>query len=315
MVTLFKTVEQDTIIENPATRTPITGEISFKSDQTIVQYTDDTSLLDNATGTPNEQAPGADRYKIALTVVLNTDQASYLNIPFNANKVFSRTTENTQISKFVTIQKLEDGKELTPVIPRYSPESNRFAPVLAKRTFEESGNYCLNPFMIDIREAYNDGFNRGRIESTLNSEKEILTAQYAIGIEPSTAYVEGFRVEILNRKEILAPKARDEEVDEQVFTNSGKGRYVEGTINWTDSGVILPAFGATLNVLSQAGTDTSNNVIFNNLEYVSGNKYRLYFSLTGSTTLSDIAIARHLAIGTASSNTTFRFSTLGGTSF
>ena len=83
-----KLVNQESIIENPQENTPIQGAVSFKSDQTVVQFTSDSSLLDNATGTPNQQAPGADRYKISLTVVLNTDQQEYLNLPFNANKVF-----------------------------------------------------------------------------------------------------------------------------------------------------------------------------------------------------------------------------------
>ena len=306
-----KTVDQETLIENPQTKTPITGNVSFKSDQSIVTFTSDSSLLDNATGTPNEQAPGGDRYKISLTPVLTSDQAGYLDLPFNTNKVFPTTVSATETSKFVTLLKLENGKEITPVVPKYNPETNRFAPVLAKRTHEESGNYCLNPFVIDIREAYNDGNNRGRFTSTSSSEIAKLKSQYAIGIEPSVAYVEGYRVEILNRKEIVASKARDEEINEVVHTSTGQGTYVEGQVNWTGANNVLPAFGSALNVLAGDGTDTTNNVTFNNLEYVSGDKYRLYFSLTGSTTLADVKGAGRLAVGTNAA-TTFNFTALGG---
>ena len=36
---------------------------------------------------------------------------------------------------------------------------------LNDRTFEESGNYAINPFILDIREDYNDGSNFGRSTS------------------------------------------------------------------------------------------------------------------------------------------------------
>ena len=49
-------------------RANATGLIGFEVDESIVNYTQDTSLLDPAQSASNFQAPGADRYKIALTL-------------------------------------------------------------------------------------------------------------------------------------------------------------------------------------------------------------------------------------------------------
>lgn len=304
-----KLVPQTTIIENPLIDTPILGSVSFKSDQTSIQYTEDASLLDNATGTPNEQAPGADRYKINLTVVLNTDQQGYLNLPFNEGKVFDLTPPETSTSKFITIQEFENGKPINPVITKYNPETNRFANSIAKRTFEESGSYCLNPFVVDIREAYNDGGNRGRFETQTTTEKDLLKAKYSIGIEPSVAYVEGYRVETLNRKEILAEKARDKEIGEDVKVTAGNGTYVEGTVAVASAGA-LPAIGATLKLLDGSNAHTgSYDVIFENLVKITSTKYRLYYSLTGNTKHSTVRGLNSISDNT-SSNTGFRFSAI-----
>ena len=309
----IKIVNQETLIENPSIDTPITGNISFKAEETIVDYTQDAALLDNATGTPNQQAPGADRYKIALTVVLNTDQSDYLNIPFNDGKAFNLTPQETSLSKFITIQEYANGLPVTPVVTKYNPETNRFANSLAKRTFEESGSYCLNPFVIDVREAYNDGGNRGRFETKTETEKQALKANYSIGIEPSVAYVEGYRVETLNRKDIIAPKARDRELGEDVVLTSGTGLYVEGFLNGAQANVDMPDFGDTLNVLSNAGgTTTSGNVTFNNIEKISGSKYRLYFTLD-TATLPQLASAYH--IGITNHPTQFRITAGGSNTF
>ena len=308
-----KLVNQESIIENPQENTPIQGAVSFKSDQTVVQFTSDSSLLDNATGTPNQQAPGADRYKISLTVVLNTDQQEYLNLPFNANKVFDLTPPETSTSKFVTVQEFENGKPIDPVITKYNPETNRFGTTISKRTFEESGNYCLNPFVIDVREAYNDGGNRGRFEASNTTEKETLKSQYSIGIEPSVAYVEGYRVETLNRKEILANKARDKEIAESVSVTSGSGTYVEGTVAIA-SGGDLPAFGATLKVLNvSTGNGTSGDVTFNNLVKVTSTKYRLFYTPAANSSHAEVRDAFHIGTNSASTNTGFRFTAIGTT--
>jgi hypothetical protein len=50
--------------------TPLfTGEIGFKITQDVVGVADDASLYDNQGSTPNITSPGADRYRIQLTLI------------------------------------------------------------------------------------------------------------------------------------------------------------------------------------------------------------------------------------------------------
>ena len=47
----------------------VTTNVGFKAVESIVTAVDDTSLFDNQGATPNLTAPGADRYRIRLTIV------------------------------------------------------------------------------------------------------------------------------------------------------------------------------------------------------------------------------------------------------
>jgi hypothetical protein len=46
-----------------------TGIVGFKVTQDVVTATDDVSLYDNQGATPNLSSPGADRYRIRLTLI------------------------------------------------------------------------------------------------------------------------------------------------------------------------------------------------------------------------------------------------------
>lgn len=182
--------------------TELNGRCVFDIEESIVTYVDDSSLLDNATGSPNENAPGADRYKIAL----------------NLNFVPSTSTTIVENQQQIALLDIKNDRVITPVRTEYS----ELAKALAKRTEEESGDYTINPFKLDIREYYNDeAGNRGRYtpsqikELTGNtgwSNSEAITygeKRYVIGVEPSTAYVQGYRVELENKQELVVEKGRE----------------------------------------------------------------------------------------------------------
>ena len=97
--------------------------------ESIVTSSEDESLLDNSQGTPNYAAPGADRYKI------DTDF-----------QVVSFTTPPT---KFVELISINEGLS---TISQNQPNYNEIEKELARRTYEESGNYVVNDFKVSIRE-------------------------------------------------------------------------------------------------------------------------------------------------------------------
>ena len=67
----FVRCDEQTIILDKYTNTP-TYRVGLQIVESLQSSTDDSSLLDNATGTSNENAPGANRLKIALTLVNKT---------------------------------------------------------------------------------------------------------------------------------------------------------------------------------------------------------------------------------------------------
>lgn len=97
--------------------------------ETIVTPEEDTSLLDNSTGTPNYTAPGAHRYKIDL--VLNKKDAGF------------------ETESFILLMTLRNG------ILEYSAKGTSLSyleTLLARRTFDESGDYTVRPFDIETKE-------------------------------------------------------------------------------------------------------------------------------------------------------------------
>ena len=222
--------------QEKTTNTPkLTGTAVFDITESIVTSATDNSLLDNANGEPNDNAPGADRYKITLDLKfipsINTDAAALPRI------------------------KLLDIKEDKVVNPART-EYSELGKALAERTQEESGSYVLNPFKNEVREYYNDGAgNRGRYTSAeitnaggtplldLNGSTAIAEGKkrFIVGVEPGVAYVQGYRVELEDKQDVVCDKGR-ETTDEGTIDNYklsvNRGQYIEGSLTDSDSGVI-----------------------------------------------------------------------------
>jgi hypothetical protein len=134
----FVTVPRTTVVvEKYVTSVAtITCKVGIVYTESISTYEDDTSLLDNAAGTTNVSAPGADRYKI------NTD--------------FIKLGLEESQENFFELIRIEDG-EVQQLVN--GSQYNILEEALAERTFDESGNYVVREFTFDIRESRNN--NRG----------------------------------------------------------------------------------------------------------------------------------------------------------
>jgi hypothetical protein len=152
------------IHEIPETSLPIngTGEevIGFKVEYQISTYEQNPELLDPAVGFENYGLPGMDRRVTLPRWVVNDIQA-------------------------IPIYKLIDGVPTTVIAP---PEISGITPVLARRTFDESGNYLVTGM---------DGY----IEP-LNQDNVVLV------IEAGKAYILGFEINKLIPSKIIVPKAK-----------------------------------------------------------------------------------------------------------
>ena len=133
-----------------------TATVGFTITEDIVTSGDDTSLFDNQGATPNTASPGADRYRIRLTLV---------------NKTSVTASDN-----FVYFCDIVDG-EIEEVVTG-TEDYNKINDVLALRTKEESGNYVVRPFRVTFE------------DDSANGSTSNLIANISAG----TVYLNGYRV-------------------------------------------------------------------------------------------------------------------------
>jgi hypothetical protein len=182
--------------------------IGLKVTESTISSDVDNTLVDNAQGSPNYSAPGADRYKISTTLIKE---------PLD---IASRT-ENS----YITLLVIEDGKTTSDKTDKNS--GTELSERLARRTFEESGDYTVNPYQLNIREHLDDeAGNNGYLTSANGGDADKL----AIGIEKNVAYVKGFRIETNGTKylEVNKPRGDDAQVDvNQAQQTLNVGNYIE----------------------------------------------------------------------------------------
>jgi len=143
-----------------------TGTVGFKVTQEVISVNDDLSLYDNTGDVVNTAAPGADRYRITLTLV---DKA---NIETSDTFVFLANIENSKI-----VEEVEE-----------SDAYNKINELLALRTDEESGDYIVNPFNIHFEDVVAN-----------DSSLELI-------VSSGTAYVNGFRVDNPTTTKLVVPR-------------------------------------------------------------------------------------------------------------
>jgi hypothetical protein len=155
----FSRVSPQLTVVSKYSNTDFNKSVGFFTAEDIIDSNEDTSLLDNATGTYNYAAPGADRLKLTPElIVLDKDVA-------DAN------------TDFLPIIEFADGR---PYKQNQSTVYNVIGDEMAKRTYEESGNYVLDQFIVSTR------------DSTTFSET---ASVFKMNIDPGKAYINGYRVE------------------------------------------------------------------------------------------------------------------------
>mgnify|MGYP003642430204 CR=1 FL=1 len=117
---------EQSVIVSPYTDRPTGVVVGFATQEAIVNSSIDTSLLDNAAGYNNENAPGADRLKLTPVLVVNT------------------TTVAESSNNFLSLIKFDNGQ----LVELKKTQFADMGEVAAKRTYEESGDYVVEPFSV-----------------------------------------------------------------------------------------------------------------------------------------------------------------------
>ncbi len=136
----FVDVRSQRIILDNYTNNP-SYQVGLKIDEQIISAKDDPSLYDNAQGFTNYAAPGADRLKITLTLT-------------------KRLLDDTTDPDFFEILRVDEGN-IKKIVTK--TDYNIIKDWIAERTYEESGNYALQPFSISVDNSLNNRLGNGGI--------------------------------------------------------------------------------------------------------------------------------------------------------
>ena len=223
----FVSVPTSTVILDQYTNSP-SYKIGLSIKEEIVSASKANSdLFDNAVGFANESAPGADRFKISTTLIKKS------------------LTDSTD-QNFVELIRVRDG-----ILEEFvnTTDLNIFERELARRTYDESGDYYTKPFTLDIRESLNDRVsNRGLYfenETTQNGNTPSDDI-YTIQVSPGKAYVRGYEIDKIGTTGIDSLKPRTTRKKETQFVPVNAGNVV--TLN-NVSNVPKVGFGTDLVVL------------------------------------------------------------------
>lgn len=180
----FSRVLPQAIVVSKYSTSPNNVSVGFTSDESIIKYTVDSSLYDNAANTYNEAAPGADRLRIRPTLfVVNTDIGS-------------------SNSQFLPLVEFNDGvatKENRNTI------YNELAKEFESRTFESSGNFVINSFKGSTK------------EKTSNS------THFSVVVDSGLGYISGKRVQTLGvtNKDVIKSNTFFTEANQTITANYG----------------------------------------------------------------------------------------------
>jgi len=115
------------------------AKVGFLIKESIVTPEEDSSLYDNARGFSNYSAPGSHRLKIDLQLTV-------------------KEYDSSVDQDYVQLVVIKNG-EIQQLIK--STDYNLIEETLAKRTFDESGDYVVDDFSLDLREYYQNNNNKG----------------------------------------------------------------------------------------------------------------------------------------------------------
>jgi len=201
-----QTIALDKYGNNPTFR------IGLSITESILDEFDDESLLDPANGSPNFTAPGAHRFSISLLLDKKT----------------------TDSLNFVELSRIDNGViQSLKVNPIYSELGKQ----IARRTFDESGNYTTRPFNINLQP-----------HPTLPSTK------IRAALDNGKAYVHGYEYETTGTEVLDIDRSLDTNLvtDQQIYV-----RYGNYTIIDNPTGLFDISTQETINLYSTANVQTA----------------------------------------------------------
>tara|TARA_B100001250_G_scaffold96842_1_gene81098 strand:- start:1244 stop:8341 length:7098 start_codon:yes stop_codon:yes gene_type:complete len=190
----FVEVQQETLILDQYTNQP-TYRVGFFIKEELVTAVDDNTLYDNAAGYSNYTAPGADRFRITLSLG-------------------KKDIDDFNDENFIELLKTREGVDSFVADKTIYGE---IAKEWARRTYDESGDYYVRKFDLEAKECLNDRYSvfgtffpENKTEEGNDPSKDLLNIRVGAG----KAYVKGYETEVYGTRFIDVEKPRTTELVE-----------------------------------------------------------------------------------------------------
>ena len=204
----FLFAEEQTLVVSKYDNQPDGVSVGYTVAETVVSSLQDGSLYDNANGSQNQNAPGADRLKMVPTLVVTSTLVADVD------------------SDLFTLVRYQNGSAVTL---RDVSQFNSIAEEMARRTYEESGDYIVENFKV-----------------TTDRRGANLVALVGKG----SAYIKGYRVENRGVQDTLIESITATNIENNQATSLQYGSYVDitsinGTIDLNYASVSLQLANGT----------------------------------------------------------------------
>lgn len=186
----FLNVPAQSIVVSKYNTFPNNVSVGFSTSEEIIDAYQDTDLLDNALGTKNYTAPGADRLKLEPQLEVAATDEARSNLEFFAIVEFSDGVPYKQNQRTV-----------------YSGVTDE----MAIRTAESSGDFVTDQFLVACKSSANVAL-RGNT--------------FTVVVDPGTAYIDGYRVKTYGNYQFSMDKGIDTDVKETANVSLNYGSYV-----------------------------------------------------------------------------------------
>ena len=218
----FVQVEESTVILEPYVNIP-SYRVGLQINESIVTAGQDSTLFDNAKGFNNFSAPGADRLKITATLT-------------------KKAINDTNDTNFVELLRVKFGE-----VKKLAEDSdyNYIKDYIAKRTYDESGDYVVDGLTVSVDESLNDQIGNGGVYNVdqLTDDNSEPNDDLAIAkVASGKAYVRGYDINNPGTRNLDAPKPRTtENVESTAIPFEMGSRYIVNNVSNS------PTIGLNLN--------------------------------------------------------------------
>ena len=232
----FVNVSDQTIILDHYSNSP-SYRVGLQINELIINAKEDNTLYDNAKGFTNYAAPGADRLKIELVL---------------SKKLLTDKND----TDFIEIMRIDEGKIK---VMNSKSDYNKIRDWIAERTYEESGDYSVDPYKISLSNSLNNGQGNGGLffENEITDQgNEPSDDLMCVKVSAGQAYVRGYNVESTGTTIVDVDKSREVGVRTDVGVGFEMGNILR--VNNVKAGSIAPGTTIKLfdNFLDEFGAPT-----------------------------------------------------------